>query len=219
MTDPYVPYGQQPAHPPAGVPSQKPGAVKLAALAVLALTLIFAGGVMVSVLLMDQTAMEQSIPPDQLAEMEAEGLGMDQIRLFFLGCAGLIGLIALGIGVLLAAFTWANKAWAMVTAIVLAGLLFLLSGFGMIFNIIATVSPSDAMPAPTALAIIQNVVMTLLSLATIISLAIALKRRSNMSTSPNDAVYQAAWQSYYAQQQQPGQMPPADPNQPNPPRP
>ena len=199
MTGPYSPYGM-PMTGAAAAPD-KPGIIKAAAASVLLLGLLLAGGFLVNVALTDAETLMERMPPGQAADMQAQGIDGEQLRALTLGCGGVMGLFVVGIAILLAAFVWAGKGWAMITSIVLAGCLMLCCGLNGLFEMVLLVQPMDGAPAQAS-SVVVSLVTAFGAIASIVLLAMALRHRAKQQTVPPDAAYQAAWQQYYAHQQQ-----------------
>ncbi len=196
MTDPYQPQQLQYPGQPTGGGARRPMA-RLAAGVLLLITLLIAANAVFQVFAIDSATLMQEVDPNDLAEMEAAGMSADSLVNIVRACGGACGLIIVGIGVLLAAFTWHGKAWAMITSIVLLGIGVLLNLLGLVAMLALASDPEVAAAnGPVTLAV--SVVLTLLEIVAIVLLALALRERAG-STGGVDEQQQAAWQQYYAQ--------------------
>ena len=202
MTDPYQP---QQAYPAADGHAAQPGRpmAKAAAIVLLLIATLMTLNVLFVSFTLDADALLEQSDPSDLAELEAQGVSTDTLAGFVRACGGGCGLLVLGVGVLLAAFTWGSKAWAIITSIVLLGLSLLLNGLGLLAAVVLRNSPDVAATTPLELA--YSAMLLLLSGVGIVLLSLALRERGKQSAATQQQQHEAAWQQYYAQGGQPPQ--------------
>ena len=206
MTDPYSPYPQGTPLPPTGAggtPGVAKAAVALMALSVLAVAVAAIGGVALT----SPDEFARQFNPEQMRQFQESGLDERSLRTFGIGlmaaCAGVYALIYL----VLAPFVWGTRKWAVITALVIASLLLLFQGGGLLLSLLVLATGAAGDRGPTAGNVLLNALPVPLHLGTLIALILCLRHRRPTPGPGEIAAQHAAWQQYYQQQQPPPQTP------------
>ena len=204
MSDPYSPYPAGPVHYAGPQPTADgtPGAAKAAGiimivLAALALLCTAGAGLFAGVATPEAFAEATAdLPPDQQAAFAELG-DIRVIAAVLAAAMAVYGVVSL----VLAVFVLRNHKWAMITAIVLLGLVLAYQAVNLVLTL------ASGVPA----AVCGAVFAPLPHVAVVVLLALALRARGRTAAPSGQdvAAQQAAWRQYYAQQQPPPQAPQA----------
>ena len=197
MTDPYSPYPAHAGHPAAPGRPASPGVARAAAVVMIAcalLALLCTAGAGLFAALATPEAMAQmtaDLPPEQAEVFEELG----DVRVVAAVAAALTAIYGV-IALVLAAFVWGNRRWAVITALVFFGLVLAYQAVNAVLTL------TTGVPAAMCMAI----VLPLPHVAIIVLLILALRHRPSTAGPDEIAAQHAAWQQYYAQQPPPSQQ-------------